>query len=1436
MRLTALDLYRCIEQINDTPAPAPGNLRAKYVLLHKVLAQACLERTAGVTFAFANLFSRLDYVCKQARMTPADRFAVQTLRRNGHAASGVGFVPSMEEYGYDLRALTRFVSLVFGEEVPATLAEKIPASGRPFEGTRRSRLPYLRVAVTGWDDTVILAATDSDVDPIVQVDYAHAGYDGDLCYLREVLHEDMQLNLLDVYVDENGCYVPRLIVVEPDYLIDISALAACFREYGHHPLNYFVQRLKPRANTYHRLLGNLAGQLLDDLVNEPADQPVDYARSLKKFFATAALDFCTCALPPDFHEQARQQLNHLRTVIRRQLPADVSGFDRSQVLLEASFVCERLGLQGRADLLQKDLSLLVEQKSGKRDEFRHRHKEDHFVQMMLYQGVLEQNFHVASEQLRSFLLYSKYPDGLTAEHFAEGLFRESIHLRNRIVAQELAFADGDIARVWDELTADLLNEAGVRNRLWTDYQKPELEAFLRTLQDSSPLEKAYVQRLFTFVSRELLLAKTGGRDEPGRGFASLWNLPVAEKLEAGNLLMGLRLRDKRRSRPDGGFDLVELALPAQEEDFLPNFRRGDIVVLYAYEGEPDARRQLLMKGSLVEVWPDRLTVLLRNGLQNPDLIGNEEDTFAVEHDGSDTSATLALRGLYTFLAARKDRKELLLGTRPPETDPTRTLNGDYGRFNAIVLKEKQCVDYFLLVGPPGTGKTSCALRYMVEEALTEPDASLLLLSYTNRAVDEICDMLVGSGIADRHGFLRLGSESACDERFRPYLLPHSLEDCPRLADIRQRLLETRIVTGTTTALNSRLNLLGMKRFAMAIIDEASQILEPDVVGLLAARNEGANAIGKFVLVGDYKQLPAIALQGADEARVTDPLLTSIGLTDCRNSLFERLYRRSEERCRSVLHRQGRMHPALADFPSHAFYYREQLEPVPLPHQQETGPYAADRTAADALDTLLLTRRMVFVPSRFSAATAQSDKVNPEEARIVATLLERIYRLTAPAFDPYRTVGVIVPYRGQIAMIRKEIDRLGLPALHEVSIDTVERYQGSQRDVILYSFTASQRGQLAFLTSNTFEEEGFVIDRKLNVAITRARKQLVLTGHPDLLAADPTFFKLLEYIRLHDGYVETTADRFCQGDFELPSSEGRTVAPEHYPLGPDFADLYRRYAALPDEALEEDTLNRELTAYGRTDFTADSLPECTPEHRLALYAHYYMCRHYSAARSVLEAGNNWLLPALRAVTGRVLVCDCSFECGASAFAFADVCRPLTNRPLHYVGICRTPEMEALTSRLWASEAYRWVDSRLCPDLSAVPDSCWSAHPGLRDLVVFQLSNCFDRISLAQARELAAGVNRIVRTYPHHHYIVLYRDDAGALAAPHTYQAFCARLTPELRPLSPSHPCEGRFYYRITDKLEKLETKRPGMEKQETPETNAMGTSPAFHRFLYEIRSR
>ena len=99
------------------------------------------------------------------------------------------------------------------------------------------------------------------------------------------------------------------------------------------------------------------------------------------------------------------------------------------------------------------------------------------------------------------------------------------------------------------------------------------------------------------------------------------------------------------------------------------------------------------------------------------------------------------------------------------------------------------------------------------------------------------------------------------------------------------------------------------------------------------------------------------------------------------------------------------------------------------------------------------------------------------------------------------------------MIRKEIEQLGLPCLQQVTIDTVERYQGSQRDVVIYSFTVQHLYQLDFLTSNCFEEDGHVIDRKLNVAITRARKQMIIVGNERILSSNPLFKALIEEYKI-----------------------------------------------------------------------------------------------------------------------------------------------------------------------------------------------------------------------------------------------------------------------------------------------------------------------------------
>ena len=346
-------------------------------------------------------------------------------------------------------------------------------------------------------------------------------------------------------------------------------------------------------------------------------------------------------------------------------------------------------------------------------------------------------------------------------------------------------------------------------------------------------------------------------------------------------------------------------------------------------------------------------------------------------------------------------------------------------------------------------------------------------------------------------YLRVGYEASCDPRFADRLIDKVLERQPRLDAIRQQIQEIRVIVSTTSMLQSRSFLLEMKHFSLCIVDEASQILEPNIIGLLTS-----NSIDRFILIGDHKQLPAVVQQPDDEP----------SLHECRLSLFERLLRQEREAGRdaftAILRRQGRMHPDIAAFPNEFFYAREHLQPVPLPHQEEAElDYC--QPSEDALDDLLKQHRVLFLPSEeWTPGNSFSEKVNPYEAHLVADLLRRICRQYGERFDATKTVGVIVPYRNQIAMIRREIAKLGIPQLLDISIDTVERYQGSQRDVIIYSFTIRRPYQLDFLTANCFVEDGHTIDRKLNVAMTRARKQLLMTGKADVLQQNSIFKELI----------------------------------------------------------------------------------------------------------------------------------------------------------------------------------------------------------------------------------------------------------------------------------------------------------------------------------------
>ena len=145
----------------------------------------------------------------------------------------------------------------------------------------------------------------------------------------------------------------------------------------------------------------------------------------------------------------------------------------------------------------------------------------------------------------------------------------------------------------------------------------------------------------------------------------------------------------------------------------------------------------------------------------------------------------------------------------------------------------------------------------------------------------------------------------------------------------------------------------------------------------------------------------------------------------------------------------------------------------------------------------------------------SNKINRHEATIVAQLVKGIYELCSLnglPVDAGKRIGIIVPFRNQIALIGKALRELQLPDTDSITIDTVERYQGSQRDIILYSTTISQPYQLDILSVTT-TDNGTLIDRKLNVALTRAKKQLFMVGNEKILRRSPLYRQFIEQYKI-----------------------------------------------------------------------------------------------------------------------------------------------------------------------------------------------------------------------------------------------------------------------------------------------------------------------------------
>ena len=1111
-------VYRCFDEV-----------------FHSVLSQ----KTASKRGMFQGAFAQTDYLLKENGADVTLIRAVNDLRvRLNKKAQGLLGDNELEQYCFtDMKALCDFVSLVYKVSIPTELA--VMYSGKTAAPSKRvlPKSDYIRVSVRNWDDNYIYGTSeDGDGVEEVRICYSTDYYNNDYIdwvYLRDMLYEGSSINVVTP-IERDGIIYASFIIFEPDYLVNVQTVASCFTEYADSPMVSLINKLKPSPISGAITLGNFAGQLLDESLSE-LPMGHSYNSSIKDFYKnywSAMLDLGDFQM---FYTEGAVQKENIDKAVNETLPSLHKEYDKKDGIVEPSFFSEMLGLQGRMDYLQHDFKLLLEQKSGKGEwpydnYIKPNKKKEHYIQLLLYMLIIRYNYHAVyaanKEELHAYLLYSKYKEPLEDCHFSPKQVQQAIKIRNGIANLELQCSKEGGFDLLINLKSEDLNEKETMSKLWAQYQRPEMEKILCPIQNASDLERSYFLRFLTFISQEHLLSKLGNKAKECSGFSSAWHDSLEAKLAAGNIYANLQLINPEVDE-HGSVRTIKLKYSENKDNVMSNFRKGDIVVLYPYEPgkTPDLRTTMVFRSTIARIDTDTVTLKLRAPQSERAFNAKKGCIWAFEHDFMESSYSSLYKGMHAFLTASKERRDLILLQREPGINPEVELKGDYGYFNDLVLRVKRAKDLFLIIGPPGTGKTSFGMLYNVKEELLSNDSSILLLAYTNRAVDEICGKLEKEDI----DYIRIGTEENCDEAYKDRLLSTIASNTAKVLELKEKIISVRVIVSTAASINSRPQILTMKAFSLCIVDEASQILEPHLMGILAAREGNKPSIEKIVLIGDEKQLPAIVQQSKKTSAVTESTLNDIYLTNCRDSLFERLLRRygDDPSVTYVLSRQGRMHEVIARFSSE-YFYNNKLEVASDRQKEDLPPTTED--VKNPIEKMLLSKRVIFIDAN-PPKESESKKVNDVEADIIARCTLLAYKHEGREnFIPDETIGIIVPYRNQIATIRNAIAKFAkedksltekdITQLDAISIDTVERFQGSQRKYIIYSFTVQWRYQLKFLTDSTFiDKSGKVVDRKLNVVITRAEEHLIMVGNSPLLTNVPLFREVIDFVYDNDGYID-----------------------------------------------------------------------------------------------------------------------------------------------------------------------------------------------------------------------------------------------------------------------------------------------------------------------------
>ncbi len=921
----------------------------------------------------------------------------------------------------------------------------------------------------------------------------------------DTVFEGASVNLFKIKPVENRRDFYRtglesVLVLEPDILIDVTDIAECFQTSGYNFLLYFLKKYIYSPAGVKMITGNIVNHIFDELINDKDavfDEIYNKAVSMKplQLFYAYRTD----------NSGVRQMKTNAEAHYHRLKKLINGAQERSSV--EPSFISPDYGLQGRLDLLieydsdplRKDI---VELKSGKAPAKEYSIDlpggkkipigvwNNHLAQTACYNLLLDSAYNNRTGTSR--ILYSGAGEFPLRD--APNIVRkkqEAVQCRNRIAAAERHLILGNYS-LFQSLT--LQNIGSIPK-----FSEAHAVRFANAYRNASETERAYFHEFSSFITAELYAAKAGTAGSRGNGYSALWKETLVEKTDSMTAISGLEV-----SPQESDFNQFHICFRKNEDIFAGSVKKGDAVIIYAEDSENEVWRGALIKGYVKDFNSEKIVISLRNKLSSFEMFLNGSK-WAAEHDLIESGSKSLFQSLFDFLQAGKEKRELLLGLAKPRFDDLKMYKlQELSEFqNILVSRALSAKDYFLVQGPPGTGKTSYLLKNLVRIIFEETNDHILLLAYTNRAVDEICSAL--RKIDDDFPFLRIGSKN-CSEDTRN-LLPHLTETLP-LREVYKLTGRTRVIVSTVSSALMNREIFGLFRFDTAIIDEASQILEPQIIGILTK-------VKRFIMIGDEKQLPAVVLQEQNMVSTENPYLRSVNLVNPAVSLFERLLRNASEagwnEAYGMLRHQARMHEDIQFFPGN-YFYEGQLETF-FKHGWQSAPGSLFSVAEkDSLESALSASRIIF----FDTPLEKRTKVNTFEAAAAVKLILKIrdvYYRRELDFNS-NTIGVISPFRAQCS----EIYRLLPPEMREIIlIDTVERFQGSERDIIIISYAVNHEHLLKRISSETVFA-GAKVDRKLNVSITRARQKLILFGSSALLEKLPVYGEFLQFIKQRSGMI------------------------------------------------------------------------------------------------------------------------------------------------------------------------------------------------------------------------------------------------------------------------------------------------------------------------------